>query len=185
MGAALSSECLAARGRPVCVYRPGRSRCGRCASSNLNLLRGSANHSTVNGSAPSSAVSTPAVTPNSLLVTSSRQPHIASAKNANPAITTRLELKTMWCLSSWWNRKRCSADGAIVQTAARGATQRSRCFGRAFPTTLGPLSPTRPGAIDTAITSDLSDVPMRCAAAEERAPALLSSGRTSSAVSRA
>ena len=58
----------------------------------LALLSGTANHRTANGSAPILAVSTPAVRPNSLVVTSSRQPHIASARNARPAITTRFEL---------------------------------------------------------------------------------------------
>ena len=80
------------------------------------------------------AVHAPAAAPKSFVATSSRQPHIARARNASPAITTRLELNTRWRLSSWRKRKRCSADGAIVQTAASAAktrvtkyTARSNC----------------------------------------------------------
>ncbi len=76
----------------------------------------------MNGSAVSAAVSTPQPSPNSFAVTSSTHPHIAAARNAMPAITRRLELNTMWRLSSWRNSHRCCADGAIVHTVASAAS---------------------------------------------------------------
>lgn len=64
----------------------------RSCSSSSHLLSGNANHSVANGNAPTATVSTPAVTPNSFVVRSSKHPHMARARHASPAITTRFEL---------------------------------------------------------------------------------------------
>ena len=45
--------------------------------------------------------------PNSFVATSSRQPHIASARNARPAITMRFERTRCAACRPWQNRKRC------------------------------------------------------------------------------
>jgi hypothetical protein len=81
------------RGAPH-THPLGRLPRRRRAMSARRRLSGIANQRIANGRAPRLAVSTPAGTPNSLVVTSSSAPHIASARNARPAMTIRFEMKT-------------------------------------------------------------------------------------------
>ena len=75
-------------------------------------------------SAPNVTVREPASTPKSFVATTSRQPHIATARNTIPASARRFATSTRCALSSCRNSSRCWAAGAIVQTAASAAKTR-------------------------------------------------------------